>query len=132
MTFAQLCQSLGRPTVYVRGIQSRFELALPKDGVYTKAYAAFLGGIIYLRLLSLTEEELRELWHMERKLLLLLHADSSGSDTWYDAAGQTGNRDQRLLLSNHDIGVHLPSRELQLGLNFGERLQELWSGQEIG
>jgi hypothetical protein len=63
----------------------------------------------------------------------LLHADSTGSPTWFlDSCGQTTNAGQRLLLTNHDLGVPVPSRALQLGLNFTDTLPELFAGRDMG
>lgn len=63
----------------------------------------------------------------------LLHLDSTGSTTWFlDSCGQTTNRDHRLLLSNYNLGVPIPSNELQLGLNFADKTPELFGGQEMG
>jgi hypothetical protein len=77
----------------------------------------------------------------------LLHADSTGSQTWFlDACGSTVNPDHCLLLSNFDIGVYLPNQApstknhepapatLQLGLNFaGQKPStELFTAPEMG
>ena len=81
----------------------------------------------------ISEETLRDLWHIEKKLLKLLHVDSTGSPTWFlDACGRTSHARRRLLLTNHDMGVKLPSRALQLGLNFAADLPELFAGKEMG
>ena len=73
------------------------------------------------------------IWHLEKKLLTLLHADSTGSPTWFlDACGPATHRKRRLLLKNYDLGVAIPWRMLQLGLNFGDALPELFAGKEMG
>ena len=73
------------------------------------------------------------MWHLETKLLTLLHVDSTGSPTWFlDACGQTTHRKRCLLLTNHDVGIEIPVRMLQLGLNFGDAMPELFAGKEIG
>jgi hypothetical protein len=69
--FADLAKALNRSTVYLSGLQSRLELPVI-DGA---AYLAFLQTVVHLRTLSITEETLRDLWHIEKKLLVLLHAD---------------------------------------------------------
>ncbi|MFZ4395453.1 MAG: hypothetical protein ACOYOU_07485, partial [Kiritimatiellia bacterium] len=81
---------------------------------YTGPYFCFLETIIHLRVLGIPEDTLLHLWIFERKLMQLLHADSTGSPTWFlDACGSTINPDHRLLLSNFDIGVYLPTSELE-------------------
>ncbi|MCU0772774.1 MAG: hypothetical protein MUE94_13545, partial [Verrucomicrobia bacterium] len=49
-----------------------------------------------------------------------------------DACGQTCHRQRRLLLTNHDLGMPIPSKELQLGLDFSARLPELFGSTEMG
>lgn len=132
-TFIDLCKALNRPTVYIRGLQNRFELPLREGNGYSAAYLEFIRIICFLRVLGISEESIRELWHLERKLLHLLHADASGSDTWFlDASGEKNHPERRLLLSNYDLGVFLPAGAIQLGLNLVERPAELWSGREMG
>ncbi len=84
-------------------------------------------------MLNVSEESLRDLWYIERKLLHLLHVDSTGSPTCFlDACGQTAHVGLVLVLTNHDMGVDLPSRTRQLGLNFAADLPELFAGKEMG
>ncbi len=132
-TLADLARALHRSAVYLHGIQARFEL-LPFDGDgYSTAYLELLRTLVYLRTLAVSEETLRDLWQIEKKLLQLLHADSTGSPTWFlDSCGQSSNPGQRLLLTNHDLGVNVPSRTVQLGLNFADTLPELFASREMG
>ena len=117
----------------MRGLQTRFALPVLEGAAYPAAYMAFLRTVIHLRTFGVSEEALLKLWHLEKKLLTLLHADSTGSPTWFlDACGQTAHRRRRLLLTNYDLGVAIPSRMLQLGLNFGDALPELFAGKEMG
>ncbi len=89
-TFADLAKALNRSTVYLSGLQSRFELPVIEGVGYSSAYLAFIQRVVHLRTLSITEEMLRDLWHIEKKLLVLLHADSTGSPTWsLDSCGAT-------------------------------------------
>lgn len=132
-TLGDMAKALNRSPVSLRGLMARFELPVCEGAGYTDAYLAFLRVVLFLRVLGVKEETLRELWHLEKKLLKLLHVDSTGSPTWFlDACGQTSNPRQRLLLTNHDMGVAIPSGALQLGLNFGQELPELFSGSEMG
>ena len=85
--------------------------------------------------LGIPEDTLVHLWTLERKLMQLLHADSTGSPTSFlDACGGMGNRDHRLLLSNFDIGTFLSPGAIQLGLNFADKKStpELFSAPEMG
>ena len=132
-TFADLAKALNRSTVYLSGLQSRFELPTFDGAGYSEAYLSFLQTVVHLRTLSITEETLRDLWHIEKKLLQLLHADSTGSPTWFlDSCGQTTHPERRLLLTNYDLGVPLTGGEVQTGLNFADSLPELFAGKEMG
>ena len=126
-------RELKRPVIYLRGLQTRFDLPEFEGAGYSDAYLEFLTKLVHLRALSIPEEALRNLWHIEKKLLLLLHADTTDSPTWFlDACGATNHPEQRLLLSNYDIGVEIPSKSLQLGLNFSNKLPELFTGRQMG
>ena len=132
-TFADLARALNRSNVEVRRLQTRFALPVPEGAAYADSYLAFLRTIVFLRTFGVSEDALLRLWHLETKLLTLLHVDSTGSPTWFlDACGQTAHRKRRLLLTNHDLGVAIPARMLQLGLNFGDTLPELFAGKEMG
>jgi hypothetical protein len=132
-TLGDMAKALNRSAVYLHGLQARFELPTMAGSGYPEAYLSFLRTVVFLRMLDVSEESLRDLWHIERKLLQLLHVDSSGSSTWFlDACGQTTHPSRRLLLTNHDMGVALPSRTLQLSLNFAADLPELFAGKEMG
>lgn len=135
LTFTNLCNRLNRAPVYVRGLQRRFTLPIPAGATYSASYACFLETIVHLRVLGIPEDTLVHLWTLERKLMQLLHADSTGSPTWFlDACGGTGNRDHRLLLSNFDIGTFLSPGAIQLGLDFADKKStpELFSAPEMG
>jgi hypothetical protein len=132
-SLGDMAKVLNRPAVYVRGLQTRFELPVFGGAGYSEAYFAFLRTVVFLRMLNVSEESLRDLWHLEKKLLRLLNMDSTGSKTWFlDACGQTTHQARRLLLSNYDLGVKLPSGTLQLGLNFAGKLPEFFDGAEMG
>ncbi len=132
-TFADLAQALHRSTLYLSGLQSRFELPTFDAAGYSEAYLAFLQTVVHMRTLSITEETLRDLWHIEKKLLVLLHADSTGSSTWFlDSCGATTSPKRRLLLTNYELGAEVHGKGLQLGLNFANTAPELFAGQEMG
>ena len=132
-TFSDLAKTLNRSTVYLSGLQSRFELPTLDGAGYSEAYLAFFQTVVHLRTLSITEETLRDLWHIEKKLLVLIHADSTGSPTWFlDSCGATTSPKRRLLLTNYELGADVYGKGLQLGLNFADVAPELFAGQEMG
>lgn len=132
-TLAEIAKALNRPVVYLSGLQLRFELPLVEGAGYSDAYQTFLQTVVYLRTLGIAEDRLRELWDIEKKLLQLLHADTTGSPTWFlDSCGATTDLKRRLLLTNHDVGVVVHGTGLQLGLNFADATHELFAGKEMG
>ncbi len=132
-SLADIAKTLNRPAVFVSALQSRFELPVFDGAAYSEAYLGFLRALIYLRVLGISEERLLRLWQLEKKLLQLLHVDSTGSPTWFlDSCGAITRRDHRLLLTNYDIGIAVPAGALQLGLNFADKLPELFAGKEMG
>lgn len=132
-TLGEMASALNRSAMYLHGLQARFELPVLEGATYSDAYLAFLRTVIFLRMLNVSEASVCDLWHLEKKLLQLLHVDSTGSPTWFlDSCGRTTHLRRRLLLTNHDMGVTLPSRTLQLGLNFATNLPELFAGKEMG
>jgi len=123
---------LNRSTVYLSGLQARFELPPVAGATYPDAYLEFFRTVIYIRSFGVSEEALHDLWSMEKKLLRLLHVDSTGSQTWFlDACGRTTHRERRLLLSNFDLGIPLDAREIQAGLDFSDRLPELFEDKAM-
>jgi len=132
-TFAQIAKAMNRSNVEVAGLQSRFDLPVFPGAGYSAPYVAFLRTVVQLRALNVSEEKLRELWNLEKKLLQLLHVDSTGSPTWFlDSCGATPNPNRRLLLSNYEVGVDVEGGGLQLGLDFAEAKPELFSGEVMG
>ena len=132
-TLADMAAKLNRSMVYLSGLQKRFELPAFEGTAYPDAYLEFFRTVVYLRTFGVSEETLRDLWVLEKKLLTLLHVDSTGSRTWFlDACGRTTHRERRLMLSNFDLGIPLDAREVQTGLDFSDRLPELFEGKAMG
>ena len=132
-TLSEMASRLSRSTVYVSGLQKRFELPVLGGAAYSPAYVAFLRGLIFLQTFNVKEETLRDLWQLEKKLLQLLHVDATGSPTGFlDSCGPTAHTKRRLLLSNHDLGVEIHTRMLQPNLQFTAGSPELFAGQEMG
>jgi hypothetical protein len=126
-----MVEGLGRPVVWVAGVQKRF--ALPVLESYPEGYESFLRKIVHLRVLGVSEETLREFWAVERKLIEVLHLDPQSSPTWMvDACAVDADPERRLLLSNIDLGFPLPATDLQIGLNFAACSPELFAGKEMG
>lgn len=126
-----MAEGLGRPVVWVTGVQKRF--GLPVLESYPEGYEFFLRKVMHLRVLGVSEEMLREFWAVERKLIEVLHLDPQSSLTWMvDACAFSSDPDRRLLLSNIDLGFPLPATELQIGLNFGTSSPELFAGKDMG
>ena len=134
LTLAEMAAKLNRSPIYLSGLQKRFDLPAPGEAKHPEAYVEFLRTVIYLRTFGVSEETMRELWLLEKKLLMLLHVDSTGSPTWFlDACGHAHHREQRLLLSNFDVGIPLDTaREIQTGLDFSDHPPELFHGAEMG
>jgi len=133
-TLAAIAKTLNRPVVYLRGLQERFELPSFGGAGYPAAWLNCVRTIVYLRILNIPEETLRELWHLEKKLLQLLHMDTTGSPTWFlDACGQKSHPDRRLLLTNCHLGTSLrAAAAVQPGLNFSPRAPEFFPSTAMG
>lgn len=128
-----IARELNRTPVCLSGLQKRFALPSLEGTAYSNAYLAFLRIVFNLRTFDISEEALRELWQLEKKLLQLLHVDSAGSPTWFlDSCGATTHPERRLLLTNYDLGIPLTGSEVQTGLNFANSLPELFAGKEMG
>ena len=127
----EIAERLGRPAVWISGIQKRF--GLPVLESYSEGYEAFLRKVLHLRVLGVSEVSLQDFWAVERKLIEVLHLDPQSSPTWMvDACAAHADPDRRLLLSNFDLGFILPATELQIGLNFATSSPELFAGKEMG
>jgi hypothetical protein len=134
-TFAELCQALGKSTIYVRNIQKTLNLHRASNGqTYSEAYLAFMEGVIALRTFTVPLEQIEELFKKELKILRLLHVDSmSDSPTWYlDSCHLHRDREGRLLLTGHELGFSEQGRAIQANLDFHTRPAELFKSREMG
>lgn len=130
---ADITADLGRSPVYVRGLQDRFALPVWTGADYSRPYLIFLRQLVYLRVLDIPEKNMLKLWHLEKKLLVLLNADTESSPTWFlDQCGKRSRPRRRLLLSNYDTGTDLFLRILQPGLPMRVQETELFKGDEMG
>ena len=51
---------------------------------------------------------------------------------FWNECGRTTHQKRRLMLSNFDLGIPLDALEVQTGLDFSERLPELFEGKAMG
>lgn len=132
MTLGDMAKELNRSTVYLSGLQRRFELPIFEGTAYTHAYLALLRKIVFLRTLYVAEDALSDLWKIEKHLVQLLHRDATGSPTWFlDEGLQTGHLERRLLLTHHDLGPEFEHQMLQPHLDFSKQ-RALFSHKETG
>ena len=132
-TLGDMSKELGKPAAYLKGLQVRFELPAFAGAGYSDAYLAFMRKLIFLRTLGVSEDAIAKLWQLEKKLMVLLHADEDASPTWFlDQCAKRGRPRQRLLLTNYDLGADLFTRKLQVLLPLRGGGQELFQGHEMG
>ena len=132
-TLAEIAAELGRDRLYLLGWMKRFELPPGHGNRYLATYLSFFRTVVFLRLAQIPEEKLVELWTLEKKLMNLLHVDTSTSPTWMiDGHAAAGNDSRRLFLSRFDIGTDLQSACLPPGLDFSPAPVELFGGRDMG
>ena len=131
MTHSELSERLGRPALWISRMRKHFGLPVLED--YPECYEAFLRKVRDLRNLGVSEEKFGQLWDLERKIIEILHLDLGGGElSLVEGCSVEADPERRLLLSNADLGVPLMSRDLQTGLDFQSRPQELFEGKEMG
>jgi len=135
-TFSEMCHVLGKSSPYVHNLQVKLGMYIPSNGEdYTDAYVVFMQKVISLRTFSIPVDDICQLLETEKKLLKLLKVDSlTHSRTWYlDACGLASDvRRNRLLLTNHEIDLHITPDAIQSNLDFGAKEKELFTGHEMG
>lgn len=135
LTFSRLCRKLGRSPHYLRNLQSKLDLHIPKGNeTYAPAYRSFLETVIILRAFSVPLEDIAELFEAEKRVLRFLRVDTlTASPTWYlDQCGRNGEGSNRLLLTNHDLEGSISDGGVQFHLDFRGSGGELFSGAEMG
>lgn len=126
-----MATALNRSTVYPSGLQKFFELPVGEGATCPHADLDF-SHPCFSPHFRRERRALRDLWHLEKKLLTLLHVDSTGSRTWFlDACGRTTHRERQRLLCNFDLGLPLDALEVRTGLDFSDRLPELFEGKAM-
>ena len=137
-SFSELCKILGKDAVYVRNLQRLLDLHIPgKDHGYSQNYLIFMEKIVALRSFHVPQDEIKELFDTEKKIMRLLHADTlTDSPTWYlDGCGGSEEDEaasSRLLFGGYRLDFPLPARTVQHTLDFGPRAPELFKGSEMG
>jgi len=134
-SFAEMCQGVGKPPVYVRRLQHGLGLHVAdKPEEYSGAYFIFMEKVVALRTFNVPLSEIRDLFAREKRILELLHFDSmSESPTWYlDACASLSQSPSRLLLTGHDLGFPIRGKAVQANLDFSDRESELFAGVEMG
>ncbi len=135
LTFSQVCRRLGRSPHYLRNIQTKLGLYLPKEPAgFSHAYLHFLETVIILRAFSVPLEDIAELFEAEKRILRFLRVDTlSLSPTWYlDQCGRNETGANRLLLTNQDLGGSITEGGVQFHLDFRGMHGELFTGAEMG
>ncbi|MEP4076973.1 hypothetical protein [Haloferula sp.] len=132
-SLTDIAEIMGRHQVQLGHLLKRYGLPTHSGIGYSECYVDFFRQVIFLRLAQVPESEIQELWDVERKIMVLLHADSVGSPTWMiDGYAQSGHADRRLFLSRFDIGADLGSVSAQPGLDFSGSKGELFAAGEMG
>jgi hypothetical protein len=132
-SFSDLASALNISPLNLSRLLKRFELPAFEGEGYSDAYLVLLRKLTALRTFGVSEDTQLKLWRLEKKLMQLLHADAFHSPTWFlDCCTATSHPNQRLLLTNYDLGAPVPAKELQLGLDFNATAPELFGGQEMG
>ena len=132
-SFSDLASALNISPLNLSRLLKRFELPAFEGEGYSDAYLVLLRKLTALRTFGVSEDTQLKLWHLEKKLMQLLHADAFHSPTWFlDCCTATSHPNQRLLLTNYDLGAPVPAKELQLGLEFNEAAPELFGVEEMG
>jgi hypothetical protein len=135
MSFHELCKRLHKPAGYVRALQHKLGLHIAVRGQgYTPAYLTFMKTVVAMRTFSVSIEDIKGLFEMEKSLLALLKVDSlSSSKTWYlDACDIPCDSENRLLLTNYDIGQSVTPHGVQFHLDFRGGNRELFTDHEMG
>jgi hypothetical protein len=61
-SLAEMAEKLSRSTIYLSGLQKRFELPLFEGATYPATCLEWFRTVVYLRTFGVSEESLRDLW----------------------------------------------------------------------
>lgn len=130
-----LCREVGKNHVYVGQIQAGLDLSRPEPPAsYSRGYINFIKKCTALRTFGVQIGDIQDLFRKEVKILRLLNLHTlSDSPTWYLDSCIMENRDpNRLLLTGYDIGFDVLRGQVQVGLNFGAKEEELFESHQMG
>ena len=116
-TLGEMSKALNRPAVYLAGCKP-VEISRLSREPPIRMPSRFLRSVVFMRMLGASEAALLTLWHLEKKLLTLLHADSLVHPLEFSILWPQQQLHYRLLLTNFEIGFQLKSQAVQLGMNF--------------
>lgn len=134
-TFNELCTVVGKPGPYVLRLLNQLDLGpVRKNVAYPEGMIFFMEKVVALRAFGVAVERIRDLLALEKKVQILLHADSLASGPYWYFASCAGHEHgpTRLLLTGHDLGFPASGPVVQANLDFREREQELFRGHEMG
>ena len=119
LTFARLCEILGKAPFYITNLQRSLGVYVPLSEVgYSVAYVSFMEKVVALRTFNVPTSDIADVFTKEKRILELLKFDSlSTSPTWYlDACGRPNRSDEHLLLTGHALGFALHASAIQVNL----------------
>lgn len=136
-SLSEIAKETGKAPLFISNIQKTLKLPILKDG-YSKSYLLFVQRVVAMHHFSIALDRICELLETEKKILKLLHIDSTSmSATWYLDGYAIGKEranhlNQSLLLTNFNLGFSMDGVCVQDNLNFGEQAPELFKGAEMG
>jgi hypothetical protein len=136
----ELCAALGKSAIYIHNLQKTFSLPIIKGNErYSAGHKSFLGNIINLKTLGVSNDDIERLLELEKKILHLLQLDNlNDAPTWY--LDHCANRYARhrakpfiLMLTDYELEDSLLRQSSQASLDFtGAQKSELFKGPEMG
>lgn len=136
----ELCAALGKSSIYIHNIQKSLSLPVMKgDEKYSAGYKSFLGNVINLKTLGVSNDDIARLLEIEKKILHLLQIDSvDNAPTWYldhcrDRYSRQRGKSFILMLTDYELEDSPLSQSSQGSLDFtGAQKRELFKGTEMG
>jgi len=134
-TFKELCRDVGKNHVVVGQIQAGLDLpVLTPPKTYKRGYVNFIKKCIALRTFGVPLGDIQDLFRKEMKVLRLLNFHTlSRSPTWFlDHCVLEGKDPHRLLLTGYTLGFDPNSGQIQGGLDFADKTEELFESHQMG
>lgn len=136
-TLSEMSKKVCMEPLAVSCIQKALQLPILDDG-YSESYMYLVMKVAAMRSLRIAMDRISDLLETEKKILRLLHFESTeDSPAWYMEGcnginGQSSNSKQSLLLTGFDLGFAIDGDAVQENLNFGKTETELFAGVEMG